>query len=66
MHATLDLFGKISSLLTSTGDRRPDESSLTDDGDGQHAFSQCFRTRRDNKLTNLTAWIASFVCVPCR
>jgi hypothetical protein len=24
------------------------------------------RAKRDNKLTNLTAWIASFVRVPCR
>jgi len=29
-------------------------------------LSQDFRANRDNKLTNLTAWIASFVRVPCR
>jgi hypothetical protein len=29
-------------------------------------LSQDFRAKRDNKLTNLTAWIASFVRVPCR
>jgi hypothetical protein len=29
-------------------------------------LSQEFRAKRDNKLTNLTAWIASFVRVPCR
>ncbi len=28
--------------------------------------TQNFRAKRDNKLTNLTAWIASFVRVPCR
>jgi hypothetical protein len=28
--------------------------------------SQDFRARRDNKLTKLTASIASFVRVPCR
>ena len=28
--------------------------------------TQDFRANRDNKLTNLTAWIASFVRVPCR
>jgi hypothetical protein len=27
---------------------------------------QDFRAKRDNKLANLTAWIASFVRVPCR
>ena len=29
-------------------------------------ISQDFRAKRDNKLTNLTACIASFVRVPCR
>jgi hypothetical protein len=28
--------------------------------------TQDFRANRDSKLTNLTAWIASFVRVPCR
>ena len=28
--------------------------------------SQDFRAKRDNKLTNVTAWITSFVRVPCR
>ena len=29
-------------------------------------LSQDFRAKRDSKLTRLTAWIASFVRVPCR
>ena len=32
----------------------------------QHTFSQRSQPRRDNKLTNLAAWIASAVRVPCR
>jgi hypothetical protein len=36
-----------------------------DDGARQHAF-QGLRAKRDSKLMYLTAWIASFVRLPCR
>ena len=40
-------------------------AALADRPRSRPSFSQDLRAKRDSKLTYLTAWIASFVRVPC-